>query len=71
MHWNHRVMAHTDDMGETYYTIHEVYYDDSGQPDSWTEKSVPALGYSLDELRGELEQMLAATYKPTLDYPSN
>lgn len=69
-YWNNRVMRHTDTFGVPYYTIHEVYYDDSDQPDGWTDKPVYPCGTTVEDLRAELNQMLACLDKPTLDYPS-
>ena len=68
MHWNHRIMKRTDQLGCPYYTIHEVYYTD-GQAESWTEQPVYPMGSTLEELREELERMLECFTEPPLDYP--
>lgn len=69
-YWNYRTMKRTDTFGVPYYTIHEVYYnDESGQPDGWTEMPVYPMGSTIEDLRAELEQMLACLDKPSLDYP--
>jgi hypothetical protein len=69
-YWNNRVMRHTDTFGVPYYTIHEVYYDDSDQPEGWTSTPIYPSGTTINELRAELNQMLASLDKPILDYPS-
>lgn len=66
MSWNHRVLRHRNGEGFT-FTIHEVYYDPDGTPNSWTIQPVAALGETLGELREELERMLHATGLPVLD----
>ena len=68
MSWTYRVMRHVGGKGAKkwyFYTIHEVY-DDLGKI-SWTETEVSPCGESLEELRGDLEMMLAGTKKPVLD----
>jgi hypothetical protein len=69
MSWNYRVM--TVNRGES-YEIHEVYYDEGGQPRSYTMNSVKPYGADLRELRQDLMWMLAALEKPVLtpdDFP--
>ena len=39
MTWNHRVMKHVEPTGEVWFGIHEVHYDDAGNPVGWTEAS--------------------------------
>jgi hypothetical protein len=65
---NYRVMEFTDDNGEHYYQIHEVYYDNEGHPSSYTEN--PAVVFSIDGvdgLVGVLDKMKEALKKPILD----
>jgi hypothetical protein len=64
--WNHRVCKNTE-QGEIFYNIHEVYYDDDGKVEGWTQNAVAPLGNDLDELRNELKWMLEALDKPILD----
>lgn len=71
MTWNHRVMRRTNEHGETWYDIHEVYYetDPCGvEKLSWTEDAIAPMGETVDELREELERMLRALDKPVLEY---
>ena len=73
-HWNHRVIrtehkhktANGDVWSEAWYTIHEVYYNEEGEIDCWTESGVAPSGESIEEVREVLEWMLNATKKPVL-----
>ena len=67
-HWNHRVTKATID-GETVYEIREVYYDLPTTSDGigWTQDASAPYGETLDELRQDLERMLAALDKPVID----
>jgi hypothetical protein len=66
--WNYRVLEFTDDNGEHYYQIHEVYYDNEGHPNSYTEN--PAIVFSPDGIDGlisVLDKMKDALEKPIMD----
>lgn len=65
MHWNHRVIRHEYD-GETWYSVHEVYYRGE-HAESCTAEPVRVSGDTLDELRCQLQHMLAALDRPVLD----
>ena len=86
-HWNHRVIAKKvpskrlnkatgefEDVMITEFGLHEVFYDDNGKPDSFTEESLKAIEYDEDDedylanLKQTLEWMRAACDKPILDY---
>lgn len=66
MSWNHRVVKHVVD-DAVHYTIHEVYYDDSGVPVAFSESAVPAFGETHEELTHCLINQLSALTKPVLD----
>lgn len=69
MSWNYRVM--TINRGES-YEIHEVYYNEEGNPHAYTMNSVKPIGENTRELRQDLMWMLAALDKPILtpdDFP--
>lgn len=69
MTWNCRVMVRTDKQtGEKIYAIHEVYYDQDGNPESCTENPVSPMGETVDELRGDLSHYQEALAKPVLRY---
>ena len=64
MTWNYRVVR----KGGEYYGIHEVYYDDGGNPEMVTVEPVGAAGDTFDELVDDFTYMLRAFGKPILDY---
>lgn len=67
MTWNHRVVKVTEG-DELFYGIHEAYYHKGeGEPYAWTDEPVAPIGETLDELRIELERMLAALDKPVIE----
>ena len=71
MTWNYRVVRKTNtgyDMLDEYYGIHEVYYDDDGNPEMVTVDPVGIVGDSLLELRQEYVYYLRALLRPVLDY---
>lgn len=61
--WNYRIM--TLDKGAT-WGIHEVYYDEDGKPNGYTENPQEPYGETLDELKNDLLYMLRAFEKPIL-----
>ena len=69
--WEYRVVEriasrpHMDDA--IWYEIIEVYYDDDGKLDATSDKICPA-GDTVDDLREDLELMLAATNKPVISH---
>lgn len=54
MTWNYRAVKNPD---HDWFEIREVYYDQKGEPDSWTEAVEPC-GDTLEELIADLEYML-------------
>lgn len=70
--WNHRVVRREYPKAvpeeRILYGVHEAYYDSEGVCFSVTRDPTPAYGATLDEVRRELERMLAALEKPVLDY---
>ena len=67
MTWNHRVIKKQDNLANVYYEIHEVYYDNKGNPDGWTENPVTPYGNNLEDLHGELAYLLTALDKPVME----
>jgi hypothetical protein len=67
MSWNYRVVEH-DQPGSTdkSFGIHEVYYDDMGRVEAWTERAVGVTAYSVEGLAEEMEIMREALGKPVL-----
>ena len=69
--WNYRVLERKDKKtGEKTYAIHEVYYNENGNPDGCTKNSIAPMGESLEELKGDIEYYLRALKKPVLVYDS-
>ena len=64
-HWNHRVLVtqYNDDL---FYTIHEVHYNDKGEPAGYTERGIAVCGESIDELEATLGNMLQCLSRPAL-----
>lgn len=65
MGWNHRILAH-EYKGEIYLQIHEVYYDDDGNPKSYTSEAISVGGESLKSITWTLNKMLQCRSKPIL-----
>jgi hypothetical protein len=65
MSWNHRIVAE-EVGGETTYRIHEVFYDDTGRPASWTEDPVMPCGDSVHAIRYEYDLMRLAFFRAVL-----
>ena len=61
--WNYRVIARDGECA-----IYEVYYDDEGNIEAFTENPVCPMGESLDELCQDLEYYQRALKQPVLDY---
>lgn len=61
-------MKHENDKGEIFYGVHEVYYDETGDIEGWSEESVIPMGDSKDELKKTLENLMVSLEKEVLDY---
>jgi hypothetical protein len=68
MTWNHRVMRHVDPNGGIWFGIHEVYYDESGEPEGWTETPDGPHGETVEQLVADLARMIEASGRPVLEY---
>ena len=70
MSWNHRVIEHTDDKGNRWWTIEEVMYNDKGEPYGHAEASAihgdHFGGDPIESLREQLNCMLQALDAPIL-----
>jgi hypothetical protein len=66
-HWNYRVMRRKRG-DEILYGLHEVFYDEEGNTDGWTENPVDVFADSPEELKQTLLWMQIALTKPILDY---
>lgn len=65
--WNYRVIRKQVEIDYYQYEIHEVYYDDDGTIESWTEQPIAPFGESFLELQNDLNYMAKATQKPILE----
>lgn len=72
MSWNYRVVKQVTKipLGDTdiSYGIHEVYYDDNGDIINISESLAHPLSDDLEGLQCNLERMMEACKKPTIDY---
>ena len=68
-YWNHRVMRRVFTLpnGEIEYQlgIYEIYYDDNGNVNGWTQEPVAVVG---DDLEWTLNKMQECLGKPILEY---
>lgn len=72
MTWNYRIIVYEGD-GENYFQMHEVYYDEDGNPDGYTENPIHIGAKSIEELEWVFEKMKEALTKPILstkDFPN-
>ena len=66
MTWDYRVIKTSyEPSGEASYTINEVYYDDHGQIEGWSDAVEPH-GESLEEPRDDMEHFKRALELPVL-----
>ena len=65
-HWNYRVMRHADGS----VAIHEVHYDDNGEPHAWTLEPTGFSGDSIEELRSALALAERGLQEKILDHES-
>jgi hypothetical protein len=66
--WNYRVMRHIEAGGRAWLALHEVRYDDAGNPKTWSEEEASPGGETPEEIRADLKHMLAALDLPVLDF---
>lgn len=81
MSWNYRVVEYYSnenpgnfDIPEEekyFYHIHEVYYDEEGNIQAWSENPDHPFGLTDNELKEDLNKMLEAFNKPVLKFDSN
>lgn len=64
--WNYRMLM-VREGGEITLNIHEVYYNDKGEPRAWSENPIYAQGSSRAGLADDLILMQKALRKPVLE----
>lgn len=65
--WNYRVIRKEHETGECTFQIHEVYYDESGNVESWSQDPVEPLGETIGELREDIRYFQSAFRKAILE----
>lgn len=68
MSWNYRVVKNHYEEGGEYLAIHEVYYDENGDPTMCSVLPAPVVGDDDDFLKSVLNMMQQAFDRPVLDY---
>ena len=68
MSWNYRMIEHKNLDGSSWFAIHEVYYDDNGNPKYCSEGPCSAHGEDIETLTTDMSYMMQALKKPTLRY---
>jgi len=63
--WNYRVIRHVEPDWDETFAIHEVYYNDDGEPDGCTTEAIIA-GEDLQDLDRILDMMRRALSEPIL-----
>ena len=66
MSWNYRLMAQPDGSGGMWFEIHEVYYDEKGEPESYTTIPADVSGGDIDDIMFGLSGMKDAINRPIL-----
>lgn len=69
-HWNHRIVKQMVELGSEefpHYGLHEVYYDEAGEPGSWTKEPVAIAGDDLKDIANAYMAMSRAFFKPVLE----
>jgi len=68
-HWNYRIIEFVEDDGNIWRAIHEVHYDDEGNPVTYTEEAA-SIGWNVSEGDSTpteiLNMMSACLDKPVL-----
>ena len=70
-HWNHRVMRRVYQDGDVVDEVYEVYYNDDGSIEGWTQDPVtPSYYVGVDDgsIVDSIDRFMAAAARPTLDF---
>jgi hypothetical protein len=65
--WNHRVLAHKSNEVEIYFQVHEVYYNDKGKPQYYTENAISIGGESYNEIQWQISKIQECLTLPVID----
>jgi len=66
MSWNYRIVRHNNIGEDTWFGIHEVYYE-KDKPRSMTKDSIDVFGETIEEIRHVWMMMAKAFIKPVID----
>ena len=66
MTWNRRILESETEKGERYYSVHDVYYDDSGMPVGYAEDAPRLFGEDLTSLAWDVSTFRRALCEPVL-----
>jgi len=64
--WNHRILVSETDTDYPLFEIHEVFYNDEGILDGYTESPVHVSAENVEGIEWVLEKMKEALKKPVL-----
>ncbi len=67
MSWNYRVVKRTY-KEEVTYSIHEAYYNYTGNVDMISENPIAPIGETIEELEEDMKHYRAAMNKPVINY---
>ncbi|MCU0352036.1 MAG: hypothetical protein MUF43_14600 [Flavobacterium sp.] len=67
-YWNYRIMKKENDKGQFNFGIYEIFYDDNGKVNSYSENSLTPVCDSEEDLKEEMKIMMEAFEKETLTY---
>jgi len=67
MTWNHRVIRHVL-LEDTWLAIHEVHYDEDGEPNGCTKEPIQIIQEDLDAIKWEIDKIKSALEKPVIDF---
>ena len=68
MTWNYRILEHKNADGSSWFAIHEVYYNEAGNPESCSQEPCFAHGDDTEGLITDMNYMMQALNKPVLSY---
>ncbi len=64
--WNHRILVDIDKNNERYFQVHEVYYNNDGKPDGYSENPITISSETIDGLKWTLDRINECFEKPIL-----
>lgn len=69
MTWNHRIVSSTDESGNEFFEIAEVFYDGNGEAYAYGKATISA--DDIESIYAQLEWFNLADKKPILKYPEH